>query len=94
VKIIFKKGCQIYVAHMEEPTKYKELSLEGYPILREYEDVFGELPGIPPKRDIYFFIDFFSGVATVSKTPYRMSTLDLKELWMQLEELLKKGYMH
>jgi hypothetical protein len=30
----------------------------------------------------------------VSKTPYRMSTLELKELYMQLEELLKKGYIH
>jgi hypothetical protein len=33
------------------------------------------------------------GVAPVSKTPYRMSTLELKELQMQLEELLKKGYI-
>jgi hypothetical protein len=29
----------------------------------------------------------------VSKTPYRMSTLELKKLQMQLEELLKKGYI-
>jgi hypothetical protein len=29
----------------------------------------------------------------VSKTPYRMSTLELKELQMQLEEFLKKGYI-
>jgi hypothetical protein len=29
----------------------------------------------------------------VSKTPYRMSTLELKELQMQLEELMKKGYI-
>jgi hypothetical protein len=30
----------------------------------------------------------------VSKTPYIMSTLELKELQMQLEELLKKGLIH
>jgi hypothetical protein len=29
----------------------------------------------------------------VSKTPYKMSTPELKELQMQLEELLKKGYI-
>jgi hypothetical protein len=29
----------------------------------------------------------------VSKTPYRMSTTELKELQTQLEELLKKGYI-
>jgi hypothetical protein len=27
---------------MEEPTKDKEPSLEDYPVLKEYEDVFGE----------------------------------------------------
>jgi hypothetical protein len=33
------------------------------------------------------------GATPVSKTPYRMSTPELKELQMQLEELLKKGYI-
>jgi hypothetical protein len=32
-------------------------------------------------------------VASVSKNPYRMITLELKELQMQLEELLNKGYI-
>jgi hypothetical protein len=34
------------------------------------------------------------GAALVSKTPYRMSTQELKELQMQLEELLKKGCIY
>jgi hypothetical protein len=33
------------------------------------------------------------GAALVSNTPYRMSTPEMKELQMQLEELLKKGYV-
>jgi hypothetical protein len=33
------------------------------------------------------------GAAPVSKTPYKMSTSELKELQMKLEELLKKGYI-
>jgi hypothetical protein len=33
------------------------------------------------------------GAAPMSKTPCRMSTPELKELQMQLEELLKKGYI-
>jgi len=33
------------------------------------------------------------GVTPISNTPYRMSTLELKELQMQLEELLKKVYI-
>ena len=28
------------------------------------------------------------------KAPYRMSTLELKELQLQLEDLMKKGYIH
>jgi hypothetical protein len=33
------------------------------------------------------------GATPISKTPYRMSTLELKKLQMQLEEILKKGYI-
>jgi hypothetical protein len=32
--------------------------------------------------------------APISKNPYRMNTTKLKELQMQLKELLKSGYMH
>jgi hypothetical protein len=33
------------------------------------------------------------GAAPVSKAPYRMSTPEPKELQLQLEEILKKGYI-
>ena len=51
------------------------------------------MPGIPLKRDIDFSIDFVLGTIPSSKAPYRMSTPYLKELHMQLEEVLKKGYI-
>jgi hypothetical protein len=41
-----------------------------------------------------FSITLMPGEAPVSKAPYRMSTPELKELQLQLEELLKKGYIH
>jgi hypothetical protein len=90
LKRSFRKRCQIYATHMEEPVKDKEPSLEDCPVLKEFEDVFEELSGLPPKRDIDFYINLMSGLALVSKTPYRMSTPYLKELQMQLEEFLKK----
>jgi hypothetical protein len=34
------------------------------------------------------------GAAPVSRAPYRMRMPELKELQLQLEELLKKGYIH
>jgi hypothetical protein len=55
--------------------------------------VFKEILGLPPKRDIDFSINLMSGATHVSKTPYSMSTLELKELHMQLEELVKKMYI-
>jgi hypothetical protein len=62
-------------------------------VLKEFKDVFKEIPGFPPKRDIDFSINMMPGATPVSKNPYRMSTPKLKELQMKLEELLKKGYI-
>jgi hypothetical protein len=78
---------------MEETPKDKVPNLEDYAALENFEDVFREVPGLPPKRDIDFSINLILGEAPVSKTPYRMSTPELKELQMQLEEILKKGYI-
>jgi hypothetical protein len=93
LKKSYRKGCQIFAAHMEETPKDKMPNIEDYAVLKEFEDVFKEIPGFPPKRDIDFSINLMPGAAPVSKTPYRMSTPELKELQMQLEELLKKGYI-
>jgi hypothetical protein len=79
---------------MEETPKYKVPNLEDHAVSKEFEDVFKEVPGLPPKRYIDFSINLMSGASPVSNTPYRMSTPDLKELQMQLEEILKKGYIH
>jgi hypothetical protein len=63
---------------MEEATKDKVASIEYHPVLKYFEDVFGEIPGFPPKRDIDFSIYLVPGVSSVSKTPYRMGTPELK----------------
>jgi hypothetical protein len=57
-------------------------------------NIFQDIPGLTPKREIDFSIDLVPGSALVSKNPCKMSTLELKELQMQLEELLRKGYIH
>jgi hypothetical protein len=78
---------------MEETPKYQVSNIEYFSFLKEFENVFKEILGLPPKIYIYFFINLMSGATLVSKTPYRMSTPELKELQMQLEEILKKGYI-
>jgi hypothetical protein len=45
----------------------------------------------PPKRNIDFSINLMPEAAPISKTPYKTSTPESKELQIQLEELLKKG---
>jgi len=67
---------------MEEVAKDKNPSIEDHPVLKEYEDLFGEILRLAPKRDIDVFIDMVLGAASMSKTPYSMSTLELKELQM------------
>jgi hypothetical protein len=93
LKKCYRKGCQIFAAHMEETPRDKVPNLEDYVVLKEFEYVFKEVPGLPPKRDIDLSINLMPGAAPVSKTPYRMSTPELKELQMKFEELLKKGYI-
>jgi hypothetical protein len=68
--------------------------IEEIPIVREFVDVFPEeLPRIPPDREIEFTIDLLPNTAPISKAPYRMASLELKELKDQLQELLDKGFI-
>jgi hypothetical protein len=55
--------------------------------------VFGELIELPLKRDIDVSIDLMPRATPVFKNTYKMSTPKLKELQIQLEEFLKKGYI-
>jgi hypothetical protein len=93
LKKCYRKGFQIFTAHMEEEHKDKVSIIEYHAVLGDFVDVFKEVPGLPPKRDIDFSIKMMPGVAPVSKTPYRMSTPELKELQLQLKEVLRKGYI-
>ena len=52
-----------------------------------------EVPGFPPKRDIDLTVELVPSKAPVSKTPYRVSTLEMLELKMQLQELWEKKYI-
>jgi hypothetical protein len=88
-----RKGCQLFAAWVDEASRDVVSNLEDHEVLKEFKDVFQEVLGLPPKRDIDFSINLMPRAAPVSKAPYRMSTPELKELQLQLEELLKKGYI-
>jgi hypothetical protein len=61
----YRKDCQIFVAHIEETPKYKVSKIEDQEVLKYFEDVFQEVPGLPPKRDIDFSINPMPGEAPV-----------------------------
>ncbi|XP_075099244.1 uncharacterized protein LOC142176079 [Nicotiana tabacum] len=69
-------------------------TLQSVPIVNEFPEVFPEdLPGIPPDREIDFGIDLLPGTKPISIPPYRMAPAELKELKVQLKDLLDKGFI-
>jgi hypothetical protein len=48
---------------------------------------------MPPERAIEFNIELQPGAAPITKAPYKMSSMELKELKVQLQGLLDKGYI-
>jgi hypothetical protein len=60
VKKCLRQGCRLYV--VETMNERKGPSLDQYPILSKFKDVFSnELPGLPPKRELDFTIELKPG---------------------------------
>ncbi|KAL0541480.1 hypothetical protein IC582_021525 [Cucumis melo] len=75
-------------------TREADVSLSSEPVVRDYPDVFPEeLPGLPPHREVEFAIELELGTVPISRAPYRMAPAELKELKVQLQELLDKGFI-
>ncbi|KAL0536696.1 hypothetical protein IC582_025656 [Cucumis melo] len=75
-------------------TREVDVSLSSEPVVRDYPDVFPEeLPGLPPHREVEFAIELEPGTVPISRAPYRMAPAELKELKVQLQELLDKGFI-
>eukprot|EP00253_Pinus_taeda_P029921 PITA_29921 len=92
MKRCLRKGCQAYV--IQEVSQGKGPSLGRYPVLAEFSDVFPkELPGLPPVRELDLTNELKPGTQPISKTPYRMTALELQELQIQLKELLDIGHI-
>ena len=89
-----RKGCEAYLAYVIG-MKNVEPSLSDIPTICDYPDVFPEeLPRLPPYREIEFAIDVVPGATPTFITPYRMALVELKELKLQFQELLEKGFIH
>nr|GEZ67000.1 hypothetical protein [Tanacetum cinerariifolium] len=50
--------------------------------------------GLPPRRQVEFRIDLVAGATPVARAPYRLAPSEMKELSVQLQEVLETGFIH
>ena len=92
-RTMVRKGREAYLDYVIETEKARP-NVSDIPTVSDFPDVFPEvLPGLPPQREIEFAIDVVPGATLASITPYRMAPVELKELKLQLQELLEKGFI-
>src|SRR5262249_18338910 len=92
-KKLLAKGCMGYLAHVMD-TRVISDELQNLPIVRDYLDIFsGELSGLPPEREVEFGIELYLGTNPITIAPYRMAPTELKELKVQLQDLLEKEFI-
>ncbi|XP_073153877.1 uncharacterized protein [Henckelia pumila] len=63
-------------------------------VVRDFGDVFpDDVAGILPDREVEFSIDLVPGTVPISKAPYRLAPIKMKEMKEQIQELLDKGFI-
>ena len=88
-----RKGCEAFLALVLD-SKRGQVDVEKILVVKEFPDVFpDELPGIPPEREVDLSIEVVHGTTPISREPYRMAPIELKELKTQLQDLLDKGFI-
>ena len=88
-----RKGCEAYLTYVIDTVKARP-SVSNIPTVNDFPNLFlEELPGLPPKREIEFAIDVVLGATPASITLYQMAPMEFKELKLQLQELLEKGFI-
>ncbi|XP_052198293.1 uncharacterized protein LOC127805580 [Diospyros lotus] len=93
VEKLMRQGCEAYLAFVTTKGG-SSTSLTEVPVVCDFVDVFpDELPGLPPRREVEFSVELMPGTQLISKTSYRMALNELKELKVQLQELMEKGFI-
>ena len=74
-------------------SKSGQVNLEDIPMIKEFPDVFPkELSSLPPEREVDMAIEVLHGTTPICRAPYCMAPIVPKELKIQLQELLDKGF--
>ena len=90
---MLRKSYPGYLAYVVE-VRENDVRLKDILVVREFPDVFpDDLLGLPSEREIDFQIDLALGTEPISREPYRMAPAELKELKVQMEEMVNKGFV-
>ena len=82
-------GSSTHLYYIEEETsKEVVIPLDSIPVVREFADVFQDIPGLPLSRKIDFVIDLTLDTRQIVRAPYRMAPAEMRELRDQIEKLL------
>nr|GEZ80750.1 putative reverse transcriptase domain-containing protein [Tanacetum cinerariifolium] len=82
-------GNKTLTVKSDKEKKPKEKRLEDVLVIRDFLEVFpDDLPGLPPSRQIEFRINLVPGPAPVACASYHLAPSEMKELSVQLQELL------
>nr|GEU30950.1 putative reverse transcriptase domain-containing protein [Tanacetum cinerariifolium] len=75
-------------------SRLKEKRLEDVLVICDFPEVFLEdFPRLPPSRQVEFRIDLVPRAALVAHAPYRLAPSVIRDLSIQLQELLEKGFI-
>lgn len=70
------------------------MKLKDILMAKEFLDVFpDDLHGLPLNRDVEFTINLIARTVPIFIAPYRTTPLELRELKVQLQKLVDKGFI-
>lgn len=85
---LLNQGCEDFLAYVINSSK-NDNQIRKIRTMCEFPNVFLEkLSGLPPNREVDFAIEVFFDMTPVSIVPYLMEPTKLKELKIQLQDLL------
>ena len=95
--MLFRSVVILIIDMRQETTIISGHSLPVYPqsvrVVREYPDVFDEVRGLPPKREIDFRIYLVDNAKPVSLPVRHMAPRERRELSKQVKELLENNFI-
>ena len=85
------KGWVLYICQQKETQSETETNLQLQPLCKEYEKVFGEVMGLPPKRSHDHQILLMPGTDPINLRPYRHPWEQKNVIERMVEEMLETG---